>query len=390
MNTTRLWVAVTVAALSAATVACSSGRVGADEARLEADGTVFVAHSGERYTRVDGGRTLRRGDQVKVEAGAARVVTANGSTLELRRGSQLRMAGIPELVAGHLLVTSATAADVTMGATRFRTRGASHLVRRLAMSAASYSGSATIRSAGRVMEVPALREATVPALGLLPAKPSPLQYDGDDPWDRRFLSPAIEFGEQLEARSRGLEAQVPAGEGRTPGFYRTLLPTLEREVALDVLFDPNRPTGETLVGAAIASMGEAPGNFATRWTSTFSFRDDGAHWGLVALDQRAMSARLSSTLDAALGRAPTVFAATAPTVRGPAVPPAAVGGVAGPAAPPSGPTPPPPTDPPPPVVDLPDPLPDDPLPTGGVLDPVVDTVVDVVGGLLGAIVGGRR
>lgn len=390
MNRTRLMAVVTVAALGAATLACSSGRVGADEARLDADGTVFVAHAGEPYSRVDGGRTLRRGDQVKVERGSARVVTAKGSTLELRPGTHLRMAGTPELVAGHLLVTAAGVTDVTMGDARFRTQGVSHLARRLAMSVASYTGTATIRSVGRTLEVPALREATVPALGLLPAKPAPLQYDEDDGWDRRFLSPAIEFGDQLAARSRGLEAQVPAGEGRTAGFYRTLLPSLEREVALDVLLDTTRPTGETLVGAAIASMGDAPGNFATRWRSTFAFRDDGAHWGLVALDQQAMSARLSSALDEALGRSPTVFATTAGDRDLPVTPagPTPPGATAPPVTP--GPTGPRPPDEPPPLVDLPDPLPDDPLPTGGILDPVVDTVVDVVGGLLGALLGAKR
>jgi hypothetical protein len=125
----------------------------------------------------------------------------------------------------------------------------------------------------------------VPALGLPPASPRPLQYDSGDAWDRRFLGEAIDLGERLEAMAAGYTGNVDADEVRTPSFYKAVLPGLVDEVEFTVdLIDRDRPPGETLVGAAIADLGRR-GSFAERWASIFSFRDQGAEWGIVALDQ---------------------------------------------------------------------------------------------------------
>ena len=117
-------------------------------------------------------------------------------------------------------------------------------------------------------------------------RPAPLSYDADDAWDRRFLSDAIELGNELEARSKGFSAQVSPGRRphrRVPA--RGCCPTSPPSPTfVAALFDPKRAPGESLVGAAIALEGTR-GTFAERWAGVFGFRDEGAQWGLVALDQ---------------------------------------------------------------------------------------------------------
>src|SRR5579864_265941 len=187
---------------------------------------------------------------------------------------------------GDMLATAkSTPLTVTAGSADARVRdGAAHLTRALGVTAASYAGDMDVTSAGRDLTVPALRQAGVPGPGLLPATPTPLDYHADNPWDRRYLGDAIDLGDELQARSDGFTAQLASGEGHTAGFYRQLLPALANQPDFtQALLDPNQAPGETLVGAAIAVQGHAD-SFLDRWRAAFGFRDQGARWGLVALD----------------------------------------------------------------------------------------------------------
>ncbi len=253
-----------------------------------------------------------------------------------------------------------------------------------------------LASIGHTLEVPALRQAAVPSLGVVPTKPEPLRLQPTDGWDRRFLGEAIELSEQLQTRSDGLTGQLPRGDV-SANFLNTLLPALDSEAEFDpALLEGQRAPGETVVGASIAAAGRV-GAFADRWHSVFSFRDDGAAWGLVALDQNLSDAPgLSSTIDSALGRAQsfTVQVAAAPTATTPAAAPDAppstpvssggsqsaptpgstgsggsgAGGDGGDGGDPA----PPPT----------------PAPTPGLIEPVIDTIGDLLGGLVTALEGG--
>jgi len=78
------------------------------------------------------------------------------------------------------------------------------------------------------------------------------------------------------------------------------------------LVNPARPPGETLVGAAITLEG-ARGTFTERWGAVFGFRDEGAPWGLVALDQGVSRVPLLATIDGSISRGPTQFASGPPT-----------------------------------------------------------------------------
>jgi hypothetical protein len=280
--------------------------------------------------------------------------------------------------------------------------GAARVSRDLGVDIGLYAGTATVDSASAVRAVPGLRQLNVPVLGRPARDLRPIRYDAADPWDRRFLGDAIALGEELQGLADTYSASLEPGAGRTVGFYRQVLPGLDGERGFDQgLLDPPRPPGEVLVGAAIADLADR-GSFADRWDAVFGFRDDGAAWGLVALDQGVGRGPLLRTVEHALEA--TTFEFTAPAAE-PAPPGSSpttpTGDPASPTTPsgstpttsppgttaPSTPTtllPPPPTTPTlPPIL----PPPDD----EGLLDPVldgVDPVTEVLEDLLGGILGG--
>lgn len=404
--------------LVAAAGACSDDDLDPGEGRLSIDrgAEVVVAAPGRAGERVGGARTFPAGSKVTVLEGAARLELASGPRLELRRGSEVRLGRQPSLLRGDLLVASTgdEPLAVLAAGSEVWVTGSARLSRDLSVSAASYRGRLRLRSAGRALEVPALRQGDIPSLGVVPSRPEPLDYDPTDLWDRRFLGEAIELGEELEAKSEGFTSSLRAGEGRTPGFFRLLVPALENEPGFGPpLLTEERPPGETLVGATI-TVSAQQGSFVARWREVFSFRDEGAPWGLVALDQKVDdSGGLVQELDSAIGRAGLAFAppppaatpSTGATPPGGGVAPApgtgsaggsggTGGGTSGATPPPSPPSTAPPTPSPttprvppttlPPATLPPSPLtprpPSEPAPASP-LQPVVDTIAGLLNGL---------
>ncbi len=393
----RLRLVSSVLATAILAVACSGGGGGPSSARLSASGAVEVATGGGAYHSVNGSRTLHAGDRVKVGSGKAAIRLHGDRRLEQRNGSEVEFAAAAggsslksSLISGDLLVTAAgdgDPLDVTVADSEVSVAGgAARLSRGSAATVASYTAGVTVASAGRSLQVPARRQVAVPAAGLLPGKPSPLIFKPGDSWDQRFLGDAIDLGNQLVARSRGFTAQLGPGEGRSAGFYRQILPALANEPSFDVAsLGPDRSPGEALVGLAITVQGNR-GSFADRLASVFAFHDDGAAWGLVALDQGVSRAPLLSGVDEAIGRGPLSLA-EAPPVAAPAVgSPTPTPATAAP-APSGGDTIVTPT----PSVASPSPTAPGvaPLNTGAPLvDNTVNSLVDVLTGLLGGL--GRR
>src|SRR3546814_7089487 len=64
----------------------------------------------------------------------------------------------------------------------------------------------------------------------------------------------------------GYTANLPVEEASDPGFFARVLPSLSGVVELVELVVPDRPTGETLIGAAIADLSRG-GSFRERWRS---------------------------------------------------------------------------------------------------------------------------
>jgi len=308
-----------VALISIGLTSCAGRPLGRDEARLVVSGRADVAHGSAPWRR-SGGGLLHSGDRVRVRRGTAQLQLSGERALELRDASVVRVGPSPDLLSGDVLM-KAPKVPLTVSAAGSQARvtaGAARLDAAPAMVAGVYEGTLGIDSAGRTLVVPALRQAAVPAPGLVPEAPAPLQYDASVPWDRRYLGSAMELGSELDARSRGLSGQFSGGAGQTPGFYSQLLPGLAKVGFAAELLQPTRTPGETLVGAAIAEQ-STRGSFADRWGAVFGFRDQGAAWGLVALDQDVGRSSLLGELDGALGRAPVPIAA--PAVGQPNAPP---------------------------------------------------------------------
>jgi hypothetical protein len=236
-----------------------------------------------------------------VQSGTADVRLPAGE-LALRQGSEVVVGPAPELVAGDLLVVPASSLNVKSAGSDFGVNGPARMSRSFAVTVASYQNGVSIRSAGSTLDVPGLRQASVAALGQVPPRAEPLQYQATDGWDRRFLADAIDVGLELDARSQSATAQF-RGQGTTPGFYRLLFPKLADEREFDeTLIDKARPAGEHLVGVGIALAG-SEGSFRSRWDRAFAFRGEGASWGLVAMDQRVHKVPgLVKSVDEALGR----------------------------------------------------------------------------------------
>ena len=391
----RRWVSFSAALVVASGItgaaslvaACGSGP-SAGEASLTLNGRVELTSSSRQRVTSDKGGTVDRGTTVKVLQGGAALSFGDGRRIELRRGTAVKVDEVPVVTFGDALLLA--------DGTPFRTKvagssvtvhdGVARVSRGLGFEAASYRGSLTVTSAGRRMTVDALRRATVAALGVLPNQVEPVRLRPTDAWDREYLGVAMELSDVLQTRSEGLTAQLADGYGKDISFFTDVLPVLKRDSALVAsLLDTARPPGETLVGAAIAADAD-DGTFTDRWRGVFTFRDAGAAWGLVALDQRLADAnRLSSTLDLALGRAESftvqVIAATKAVD---AVPPVTEAPAENPATPlPARPAV-QPNSGSAPTTTVPAPAPEqerEPVQT------TLDTVDDLVSGLLGALTG---
>lgn len=300
------WAAIAVTVVLLASVVAVIVTRGEDEpgeaqARLEVDGQATVTTADGATIVVTDDALVAFGDEVVVDEGSATLELRGGAAYELRAAalSSRVLVGLPPvLLDGDILLTAGFPTGVRIDTATVSAQGA--LKVSAAELAAAYAGRARIDGLGTVDEVRGLRQVVLsPAAAV-----EPFAYDGSDPWDRRFLGEAMAFGERLEALARGYTANLANGGGRTASFFEAVLPALrdEREFGADLL-DADRDPGETLIGAAIAVQGRT-GTFRERWADIFAFRDAGAAWGIVALDQGVSSAPLLDTIELAIDESP--------------------------------------------------------------------------------------
>ncbi|MDQ2827265.1 MAG: hypothetical protein M3Y04_09965, partial [Actinomycetota bacterium] len=231
----RLALVVAVALLvSVAAVGCRSSAASVTGRLSVTSGQAEVGRAGEDHKEITGSRDLRVGDGVRMRDGAAVIRLPGNRELELRSGTNLELRAtasversMPTLLGGDLLVRAPEQPQtVTSGDETIVVRGTVRISRGLALVVATYEGSATVDSAGKSIVVPALRQVAVPAAGLFPIRPSPLEVSPDDTWDQRYLSGAIALGVELQGRSQGFSGQLTGNDGRTVGYFRDLLPAL--------------------------------------------------------------------------------------------------------------------------------------------------------------------
>ena len=307
--------AMTAMVAAVALVGCDSSSGSAAGRLVVSDGRAELIRPGEDRLEVDGSRALKFGDRVRVREGTAEIRFPDDRRLELRPGTDVELQAAPDtsvrptLFGGDLLVISGgSPVTVSFNGSEVAVQGDARVSRGVAVLVASYKGTAQLSSAGSTLAVPALRQAALPATGQFPSQVKPLEPSPSDAWDQRYLSDTIELTNRLTARSEGFTAQMPGNEGRTVQYFRDLVPRLAAEPAFtSSLVNPARAPGETLVGAAITLEGKR-GTFAERWAAVFAFRDAGAGWGLVALDQGVSRVPLLDLIETALSRGPAEFA----------------------------------------------------------------------------------
>jgi hypothetical protein len=270
-----------------------------------------VATDGGPYRPAGTTRTLHAGDRLKLVSGTAIVRLGGSGQVELANNSEVELRPAPgagdlrpTVLHGRVLVTAGSGPGrAAAGPTEMSVAGGSARVDSAGVVAV-YTGTASVSSAGHSLAVPALRQAAAGPSGQLPAAPAPLAYDEGDHWDQGFLGDGIDLGKQLVARSNGFTAQLGPAEGHSAGFYRSILPALEREPSFDESsLGPSRPPGDSLVGLAITVQGTR-GTFPDRLRSVFGFHDEGAAWGLVALDQKVSRGPVIASVDQAIAKGP--------------------------------------------------------------------------------------
>jgi hypothetical protein len=306
--------------LAAAALTGCSGSPAPAAGRLVVHGQAELNRPGEDRRDVSSSRELKFGDRIRIREGTAEIRLPGVRRLELRTGSDVELQQAPDkvarplLLAGDLLAVSGdTPLVVSLTGAEVAVQGDARVSRGVALLVASYKGTAQLSANGSTLTVPALRQVAMPATGQFPTKVTPLEVLADDVWDQRYLTDAIELSMRLTARSEGFTAQVPANDGRSVQYFRDLFPQLAAEPAFTApLVNASRAPGETLVGAAITIEGKR-GSFAERWASVFAFRDAGAAWGLVALDQGVDRVPLLDLVEGALRRGPAEFAAGPPS-----------------------------------------------------------------------------
>ncbi|MGH9265958.1 MAG: hypothetical protein ACRD1D_14810, partial [Acidimicrobiales bacterium] len=312
MTRTRWALAAAIVTLLVVAIAGCTGSSRPAAGRLTVEGQADVTRPGEDRVEVtNGSRDLKAGDRVRVREGTAVIRLPDDRRLELRVGSELEMRSAegdddevrPALMAGDLLVVS-DGGPYTVAVTdaQVAVHGDARISRGVALLVAAYEGTAQLSAGGSTLAVPALRQASLPPAGQFPTRVTPLEASPSDGWDQRYLSDAIELGGQLDARSQGFTAQLGPNEGRSYQYFRDLFPRLAAEPGFTAgMVNSARAPGETLVGAAITLEGTR-GTFAERWASVFGFRDQGASWGLVALDQGVTRVPLLEAVEAAVSR----------------------------------------------------------------------------------------
>ena len=408
----RPLMALVVTVLLAATVpGCSRAGKVEGEGRLDPKGRVVLTRDDHPAT-VSGSRSLVAGDTVEVSEGTAKVTMPGGDVLELRPRSVLVFDRGPELRSGTILVGTANGSrTVRVAGNQIDANGATRIDVAPALRVLAYAGHAIVHSSGRTLDVPALREASVPVIGVLRG-PQPLLIDPQDVWDQRYFGEAASKEAELEDLARGFAGLVSTADATSLAFYRGILPGLRdqpdfQQAQVDRLgraaFASTEragtgrfQAGDVLVGTAIALQGKR-GTFAERMVAAADFRTDGASWALVSLDQRVPSiADLLGLIRGAINGSPLELAmpgsgaAAPPAQAAPtrAAPTTTPGTPRAPASPTS--TAPARTTPTTTPAQARQPQPQTPPTLVLPVDPLLDAVVDPVAKLLNDLLGAKR
>ena len=295
--------------------------LGTGEADVVVDGTAVVALAGGGNETITDRARLHAGDVLDVQQGVARITTNDakyqarssfdsGSAATRSADTRLKIGSEPELLAGELLVEDSSGATVQSAGTAVTVGsdgadGAARLSRTLSLGVSVYRGNAQINSAGSRLTVSRLRSVEVVSLGQLPVDLLPVSVTATDPWDREFLSDAIQINGDLDPLTVAFD-KASGGADITPASLdsahlpATASPALQQLISSARDIDPNLELSGAIVGALIATLAKGD-SFASHWNAVFAFHHEGASWGLVAMDQnverQALISRVASAID---------------------------------------------------------------------------------------------
>ena len=292
---------------------------GRGEAIVTVDGHARVARADGGHEELAGRTKLRRGDLIEIEKGRAEFELADGVRYEgraggaaRRAGTTVRMAYVPTLLAGRLLVTAERSAALSSAGTRVVLHGegrhaAMRLTNTVALSVGVYRGDAAVDSAGANLTVPALRATEIPATGR-GRPPSHSRCPMSRPtvgigsiWSRRCSSMSRSY--------RCYLASVPRVATRWRRRNGSAWRCSTRRAGRSSSGSSAPGTMAEARSSARRSPAGMPGSsFTERWRQVFGFRDVGASWGIIAMDRQVDPEQVVDDLSRALDSSEFAFA----------------------------------------------------------------------------------
>lgn len=267
--------------------ACSVGRsdrLGGSMQLRMINGSATLIRDGKAQT-VRKDLNVAAGDSLVLsKGGVAELRLAKGRVLELRDARvELTSDTALRLSRGSILSDIQAPLDIDLESSRLSAdRGTFRVDRALSTRVGNYAGQpVTVRAGSSSLEIPPYRQ-TVVAGGIIPKTVAPLRISRKDPWDQRLVSEALDLEQRLVNFARGLEAQLGPSSGIE--FFRAVAP-----LGLDVVFlEPvlGSRRSDVLIGLLLAidaKVGSAD-PVQSRFEKIFDLWNDGASWGLLAVE----------------------------------------------------------------------------------------------------------
>lgn len=275
--------ALSLAAVLLAGVACSGDEALADMELRPESGTVNLLRDGETIA-VEGPTGLQPGDVIVTKSNSlARFALEGGADAregQLQGNSRVlvRSGSSVEAEEGRLLLqVSEPTRAIVEGVTARSSDGIFRIDRGFgSVRTGVYAGSVELDAPGQAdLAVSTLYQATLVA-GDLPNHTRPYRLDEEDAWDQVLLKEVVNLEQELEVLARGLGSQL--GRQRPDLAYFRALADGDKVGFMNRYL--KRKPADLLIGFTIAQI--ADGALHRAFKAAFELRDQGARWGVAA------------------------------------------------------------------------------------------------------------
>ncbi|HVM19011.1 MAG TPA: hypothetical protein VM307_03520, partial [Egibacteraceae bacterium] len=263
---------------------CSGGDgLRAGDAATVAEGSAAEVFTADRWEPLDAGASVVDGARVRANQTEAELSLRGGSVRLAPGAAAVVRPDRVELERGDVL---SDGVDVVVGDTTVSGDGLFRASTGLASRVAVYTGAARVVRPSQERQVPALRQLDLAAFRLA-AVADPLRYREGDPWDLELLAEALAFDAEAARLSRGIELELGSDPLRPRVYRRFAEPTVVSVLASTAAeargpaFGPPSDVLLTMF-VAQAAAGDTPVHNVVRRVA--DLRDDGARWGLIAVE----------------------------------------------------------------------------------------------------------